>query len=238
MSITKWTSLKVVADKILRDPIFIGLNYETIIDYFIDFITIVGAPDLFEEKLTIPDMVIANYRSVLPSDFVEDIQVIIDSRIAINSTDTFSTYYDTISQTVESQLIKENREYTYTIKGNYIYSSKKDGLIKMSYRSIKMQTDALAEDFGYPMLPDEPVFILALQTYIEVQFMRMLYRSGKITSQVLEEAKQSYAWAVGRYDTHSKRLTLSKMENISKMFRSILGHNNEFKSRFKSIGVK
>ena len=52
MAKTKWTNLRVVADKILRDPIFIGLNFETVIDYFIDFITVVGVPELFDEKFT------------------------------------------------------------------------------------------------------------------------------------------------------------------------------------------
>ena len=241
MSITKWTSLKVVADKILRDPLFIGLNYETIVDYFVDFITIVGSPELFEEKLTIPDLVVSNYRATLPTDFIEELQIVIDSRIARASTDTFATYYNSVDEVVENESLRdlrEVRETTYTIKGNYIYTSRKDGLIKMSYRCIKVQDDTLAEDFGYPMLQDDPVFILALQSYIEVQFIRMLYRSGKVPAQVLEEAKQSYSWAVGRYDTHSKRLTLGKMESISKMFRSIIGHNNEFQSRFKHLGIR
>lgn len=85
----KWTNLRIVADKILRDPIFIGLNFETIIDYFIDFITIVGVPELFDEKFTNVEVPILNYRATLPDDFLEEITVQIDHRIARTSTDTY-----------------------------------------------------------------------------------------------------------------------------------------------------
>ena len=61
MAKAKWTNLRIVADKILRDPIFIGLNFETIVDYFVDFITIVGVPELFDEKFTNIEIPITNY---------------------------------------------------------------------------------------------------------------------------------------------------------------------------------
>ena len=78
---TRVTSIKIILDKILRDPIFIGLNFETIIDYFIDFITIVGVPELFDEKFTNTKIEISNYRAELPSDFIEEITVQINHKI-------------------------------------------------------------------------------------------------------------------------------------------------------------
>ena len=93
MSKAKWTNLKIVADKILRDPIFIGLNFESIIDYFIDFITIVGVPELFDEKFTNTEIPITNYRAILPDDFLEEIVVSIDQRVARTSTDLYFGNY-------------------------------------------------------------------------------------------------------------------------------------------------
>ena len=91
-------------------------------------------------------------------------------------------------------------------------------------------------DFGIPLLPDDPVFILALQSYIEIQFLKILFRAGKINSQVLQLAQQDYAWNVGRYETHSRRLTYGDMETLSKQFKSILTRNNEFRTRFSHLG--
>lgn len=236
MAKAKWTSLRVVADKILRDPIFIGLNFETIIDYFIDFITIVGVPELFDEKFTELEIPISNYRATLPIDFIEEIVVSVDNKVARSSTDEYAENYKEYQATNPNEYFPDRRaEITYKIKGEYIYLSKKEGKLLLKYKCIATNTDALSEDYGIPLLPDDPVFTLALQSYIEIQFLKMLFRAGKINSQVLQLAQQDYAWNVGRYETHSKRLTTGDMESLSRQFKSILTRNNEFKTRFSHL---
>jgi len=237
MSKAKWTNLKIVADKILRDPIFIGLNFESIIDYFIDFITIVGVPELFDEKFTNTEIPITNYRAVLPDDFLEEIVVSIDQRVARTSTDLYFGNYQEYQDLSPNEYFPDKRsEPTYKIKGGYIYLSKKEGNLLLKYKCIATETDTESEDFGIPLLPDDPVFILALQSYIEIQFLKILFRAGKINGQILQLAQQDYAWNVGRYETHSRRLTYGDMETLSKQFKSILTRNNDFKTRFKSLG--
>lgn len=237
MSKAKWTNLKIVADKILRDPIFIGLNFESIIDYFIDFITIVGVPELFDEKFTNTEIPIVNYRAVLPDDFLEEIVVSIDQKVARTATDLYFGNYQEYQDLNPNEYFPDKRsEPTYKIKGGYIYLSKKEGNLLLKYKCIATETDPESEDFGIPLLPDDPVFILALQSYIEIQFLKILFRAGKINSQVLQLAQQDYAWNVGRYETHSRRLTYGDMETLSKQFKSILTRNNDFKTRFKSLG--
>ena len=237
MSKAKWTNLKIVADKILRDPIFIGLNFESIIDYFIDFITIVGVPELFDEKFTSTEIHITNYRAVLPDDFLEEIVVSIDQKVARTATDLYFGNYQEYQDTNPNEYFPDKRsEPTYKIKGGYIYLSKKEGNLLLKYKCIATETDTESEDFGIPLLPDDPVFILALQSYIEIQFLKILFRAGKINSQVLQLAQQDYAWNVGRYETHSRRLTYGDMETLSKQFKSILTRNNDFNTRFSHLG--
>ena len=237
MAKTKWTNLRVVADKILRDPIFIGLNFETVIDYFIDFITVVGVPELFDEKFTNAEIPIVNYRAILPADFLEEITVQFDHKIARTATDTYFGNYEEHQDTNPNEYFPDKRtEPSYKIKGGYIYLSKKEGNLLLKYRCIATETDETSEDYGIPLMPDDPVFILALQSYIEVQFLKMLFRAGKINGQVLQLAQQDYAWNVGRYETHSRCLTYGDMESLSRQLKSILTCNNEFKTRFKNLG--
>ena len=239
MAKTKWTNLRVVADKILRDPIFIGLNFETVIDYFIDFITVVGVPELFDEKFTNAEIPIVNYRATLPDDFLEEITVQVDHKIARTATDTYFGNYEEYQNTNPNEYFPDKRtEPSYKIKGGYIYLSKKDGNLLLKYRCIATETDETSEDYGIPLMPDDPVFILALQSYIEVQFLKMLFRAGKINGQVLQLAQQDYAWNVGRYETHSRRLTYGDMESLSRQFKSILARNNEFGTRFKNLSSR
>lgn len=239
MAKAKWTNLRVVADKILRDPTFIGLNFETIIDYFVDFITIVGVPELFDEKFTNTEIQITNYRAILPDDFLEEITVQIDHKIARTATDTYFGNYQEYEDTNPNDYFPDKRaEATYKIKGGYIYLSKKEGNLLLKYKCIATETDVESEDYGVPLMPDDPVFILALQSYIEVQFLKILFRTGKINNQVLQLAQQDYAWNVGRYETHSKRLTTGDMETLSRLFKSILTRNNDFKTRFSHLGKR
>lgn len=239
MAKAKWTNLRVVADKILRDPTFIGLNFETIIDYFVDFITIVGVPELFDEKFTNTEIQITNYRAILPDDFLEEITVQIDHKIARTATDTYFGNYQEYEDTNPNDYFPDKRaEATYKIKGSYIYLSKKEGNLLLKYKCIATETDVESEDYGVPLMPDDPVFILALQSYIEVQFLKILFRTGKINNQVLQLAQQDYAWNVGRYETHSKHLTTGDMETLSRLFKSILTRNNDFKTRFSHLGKR
>ena len=237
MSEKKWISLKIVLDKILRDPLFIGMTYEYAIDYMIDFMTIVGAPELFEEKLS-KDLTFDNYRAELPTDFIEEVQIIVDKNVLQWSTDTYINQYNSINVNLNDEVDNDSLNFTYKIRGNYIYFSKKKGTADILYKSIKVNEDEESDEYGDPMIIDDPVFILALQSYIELQFLKILFRAGKISGQVLDEAKQTYAWNVGRYETHSKKLTIGKMEAVSRLFRTIHVKNNEFATRFKNQSFK
>lgn len=229
-------NLKIIHDRILRDPIFIGLNTEAVIDYFIDFINIVGAPELFDEQISI-NIPISNYRAELPDNFLEEVQVSINKYMARAATDTHANYYKELSDAFIGVELQSAIDYTYQIKGGYIYTSIESGNLTLVYKCIMIQDDSTADDYGYPMIIDDPVFMLALQSYIEKNFLLILFRSSKIPQQVLDRAERDYAWNVGRYDTHSKRLTIGQMESISKMFRNIHHRTNEFSSRFKNLGL-
>jgi len=214
------------------------LNYETIIDYLVDFIYIVGTPELFDEKITEATLTIENYRATLPSDFLEPIQLSIDKYMARHSPDTHGNFYSEVDAFLGQDISRQSQEVMYKIKGDYIYTSKESGEILMVYKAIMVDSDESSDDYGLPMVPDDPVFMLAFQSYVDVQWIRQQWRSGKIDQRVLEEAKQTYAWNVGRYETHAKKLDLGKMESISKLFRSIQYKTNEFNTRFRHLGVK
>ena len=138
MSELKWTSIKVIGDRLLRDPLFIGLNYETMVDYLVDFIQIVGTPELFDEKVTETLLQISNYRATLPVDFLEPIQISIDKYLCRQSPDTFKNYYSAINTYLNEEIERQNQEFFYSIKGDYIYTSKQTGEILMVYKAIKI----------------------------------------------------------------------------------------------------
>ena len=241
-----YTSLNVVIDKLLRDPLFNGIQKETIIDYCIDFFSIVGVPDSFDEELYVSEF--ENYRCLLPSNFVEEIQLFVNGVALIHNSDTLASFYGTgevneTSNKIDTVATTENfmkstskfprpLDLSYVIRGGIIYLSIEVGTLQMSYRCVKTDED------GYPMIPDNPVFMRALKNYIEVEHLRILWRNNKVADKVFSKAEQDYSFAVGAYETDVQRLSLGKAESLFNSFRTLLMRPNEFQNRFRNLGSK
>lgn len=231
----QFTSIQSILERILRDHLFDGLTMEAAIDYCVDFIEIVGVPDSFEDKsIIIP---IESYRAELPLDFIEAIQVIINKQPARGATDTmhnFYNQYNMVNNYTEQNpaTYRATGDTTYKIAKGYIYSSIEKGEVNLIYRCIP--TDTL----GIPMIPDDRVFFRALQAFIELKFLTILWRNQKVTDKVFQQAEQSYAWAVGAYETHSRKLDLGNAEALFNSFRTLVIRDNEFSNRFRNLGSK
>lgn len=234
MNKQNFTSIRVVHDRILRDPIFIGISLEAIIDYTVDFIEIVGSPNLFKESI-MKDLEFTGYRFEQPIGFMDVVQLMIDERTTVASTDSASGFTPDVSPVDNKYSYNIVVTPTYRIAGNYIYLPVENGKATMIYKSIPIDDDINSPDYGLPMIEDSSLFMLALQSYIEIQWLRMLVRAGKAPGAMLDEAKQTYSWNVGRYETHSKKLSPSEMEAISRMFRTPFNRTNEFSGRFKNL---
>lgn len=232
---TRVTSIKIILDKILRDPLFIGLTYETVVDYYIDFVGIVGVPDLFEDKQVEID--VTNYRGVLPDDFMELTQVLIAGIPARHATDTLHKFYKDIEvvpndvNILMTGAFNKTGDITYTIQGGYVYTSMRTGKINVIYQAVPIID-------GMPAIPDDPTFMRAFKLYVEVEYMKILYRNKKIEKSVLDATEQDYCFAVGAYETSSRRLDLGKAEAFFNMWSTLLVRNNEFANRFRNLGTK
>ena len=254
---TKYTNIGVVIDKILRDHLFDGLTFEQALDYTIDFFSIVGVPDMFEEKeasfyfgkrYQTTDNVTQDYKAVLPEDFIGLIQLCINGVPARNSTDTFQEFYSDLNMVSNSsstlqdrEVFKRSMDYTFKISNNTIFFSVPDGKVTMVYQAIKTYTNEEDPEDPYngtPMIPDDPTFFRALKAYIEKEFLTILWRNGKITDKVYQDAKQIYAFAVGAYETSSQKLDLSKAEAFYNMYSTLIPRTNEFANRFRNSGGK
>lgn len=224
-----YESLKIILDRLLRNNVLSGLSYESVIDYTIDFLDIVGIPSAFEEKFE--TLEIETYRAKLPCDFAEDIQVVITSprhSRGITATDATDTFHNNYSQ----MRGRQTTGVTYKIKNGYIFTSEERGCLTLSYRAIA------TDEEGYPLIPSDRAFLKALELYIKKQYYTILWEESKLEDKKLENVKQEYAWAVGQCETSMRRLTLSKAEALFNSLRTLIPRDNEFSHRFANIGNK
>ena len=219
----QYTSIKLILDKIHRHPLLVDVSLETAVDYCIDFMRIVGVPNMFIDKIA--TVTLSNYKATLPSDFLELIQVRKNWSVMRASSDTFHLS----QQRVDDALVIDD---TFTIQGGYIHSTIESGDIELAYRAINV------DEQGFPMIPDNSNFTRALEAYIKVQHYSILFDLGKITQPVLFKAQQDYAWAVGAAETDARKLDLSKAESLFNSWRTLFIRDNEFYHSWKNDGGK
>ena len=253
-----YTSIKVVADRLLRHPMMAGISFEAIIDYTVDFMRIVQCCNFFEEKCSV--ITINNYKGLLPNDFYEL------NQIRLKSTTRKYPIYEEITREDEdgnivpkmlyeqigyaskevstSKVFKyatdsfhmsENADcvdLTYKIQGGYIFTSIKEGEIEISYRAI------IVDNEGYPMIPDNSKFLRALEAYIKKQWFTILFDMGKLQAPILNNTQQEYAWAVGACESEFQKMSLDKAESFYNSWRTMIPRTREHSIGFITDGTK
>lgn len=204
----EYVNIRLIMDRLTRHPLLEDLSLETVVDYTVDFIRIVGTPPSFIEKTALID--ITNYRGLLPCDYYQMIQVRI---MKCRKMEAFRYSTDSFHM---SETKPRHAGLTYKIQGNCIITSIESGEIEIAYLAMPVDNE------GYPLLPDNSSYLKALELYIKLQYFTVLFDTGKISGQVLSNTQQQYAWAVGQAQTDLIRPTIDQMEAISNMWNKFL----------------
>lgn len=219
-------SIKVIFDKIMRHPLLQDLTLETIVDYSIDFMRIVGVPSMFEEKVAQAEVI--NYRAELPCDYYQMTQI----RALDPNHNVLGTFRYSSDSFHMSEIKADYSDYTYKVQGNVIYMSVPNGLIEIAYQAIAIDSD------GYPLIPDNSSFTRALEAYIKKQHFTILFDLGKITGPVLSQTQQDYAWAVGDCQSEFNRMTIDKAESFYNSWRTLIIRSSEHRTGFLHNGTQ
>lgn len=222
----KYTNIKLIMDRLTRHPLLEDIPFETVIDFAVDFIRIVGTPPSFIEKTEV--IKIEDYRGILPCDYYQMIQV----RFITKDKSVESLRYSTDNFHM-SKIKAGNVDFTYKIQGGYIITSAERGYVEISYMAMPIDEE------GYPLIPDNSSYSKALELYIKLQWFTILFDTGKISPQVLSNTQQQYAWAVGQAQTDLIRPTIDQMQSISNMWSKLLPDTTrDFQTGFVNSGTE
>lgn len=217
-------NIREVLSRITRHPLMTDIGLEAAIQYTLDFIAAMGLPKIYTDNLA--DIEIKDYRAMLPCDLISIIQVRLKgTKECLRSmTDSFGGYGTKEDGT--------RGEYTYKTQGRVIYTSFKEGHIQIAYKAIPVDEE------GLPMLPDNPIFLKALELYIKKEWFTILFDMGKIQPAVLNNTQQEYAFKAGQCNSEFTIPSPSEMESISGIINQMIPRVNEFKRGFKDLGNK
>lgn len=215
----QWVNIRVILDRCLKHPLMNDLTLEVAVQFLVDFLGIMRLPNTYIDKNE--EVEINNYRGMIPCDCISINQV--------KWTKTgFCMRY--MTDNFNGSNNEDKSEPTFKIQGRMIYTSFKDGNIELSYKAIPVDKE------GYPLLPDEPTFLRALELYIKKQWFTILFDTGKISSAVLQNTQQEYAFATGACNNTFMIPSVSEMESIKGLMNQLIPRFNEFKYGFKHEG--
>lgn len=211
-----FVNINTIADRLTRHPLMQDIPLETIIDYTIDFIRIVGTPPSFMEKVETVE--IKNHKGLLPCDYYLILHLKCSRKIFDATNNAFFT-----DNSVKGGL-------RYKIQNGVIITSIENGEIEISYRAMPMDKE------GNPLIPDNGTYIRALELYIKLQWFTTLFDMGKIQPAVLQNTQQQYAWAVGQAQTDLIRPTMDQMQLITRMWNRLLDNEPRWDLHTNSKG--
>lgn len=202
------------------------ITIETVVDYAIDFMRIIGTPQMFEEKVEL--IPVENYRAQLPCDYYQMKQI----RLFDFEGNVVGTFRYTTDTFHLSEFKPDYSDLTYKIQGSIIYTSIQAGVIEVVYQAIS------TDEVGYPLIPNNSSFTRALEAYIKKQHFTILFDMSKISQQSFTQALQDYAWAVGDAQTEFNRMSLDKAESFYNSWRTLIIRPSEHRSGFLHDGTQ
>jgi len=219
--------------KVLKQPIVQDLKYEDAAEYAIEYLRLIGAPLSFEDKVTNPPLKLNNYKVALPNNLIsiKGVRYSIDECTPGVAMRYASNIYHTDIEN-DRDCISNYKECTYITQSNILTSSIKDGWVTVSYTALA------TDEFGYPMIPDNESFKVALEYYIIHRTLEGLWSMGKITDKVFQyyEQKRHYYSAQA-----TNSMTIKNMDQMETMFNAInrmIIDVNPQETFYKNFGVK
>lgn len=219
----EYIGLDTLMGRLSRHPMLENITLETVAEYTADFIKIHGIPDSLREKTAI--VKIEEYKGALPCDFYEINQV---RDIKYNR----GRYYRGSTDSFHFSYFKCDNDYTYKIQGSCIFTSTQNTEIEISYKAF------ISDSEGIPMIPDNSIYLRALESYIKLQYFTILFDMGKLPSAVFSNARQQYAFNAGQVQSTLRMPTLDQMESLTNMLTKFLpeavrNHSSGFKNTSK-----
>lgn len=231
------TNIRRILDRIMRHPMLRDIPFETAVEYTVDFISLLGAPAIYDEKTAIVE--VNDWRGMLPCDFVKMIQVRIAPKQHNCRWDHVgvlpSMVYRKAGHSFHFSEYKPNAGYTgeltYKEQGMVIFTSTRDIDVEIAYTAFA------TDDEGYPLLPDNTSFLRGLENYIKFQWFTIKFDMGEISKDVMERTEREYDWAVGDAQSEFARLDLDSAATLFDSFKSLLPRNNEHWKAFFDNGA-
>lgn len=224
----KTVSLKTIIEKIYRDYGFTTeIPIESIIEWSIESMDLIGVPQAYDTKFSC--ISVENYRAELPYDLlmINQTREKTSKRAMRYSSDTFHPPIHCADS--EDLLAPTKYEYTYKIKGNFMFTSFKTGQVELSYITYPV------DECQFPLIPDNTRYIKGVESYIVHMIDRKLFRKGLIPERVFRDSEQEWLFYVASAATAAHTMSVDEMESFKNQLVRLIPSYTEHMNSFKSL---
>lgn len=214
----KTTSVQEILWKVLKNPLCQDLTIQQASEYVVEILKLIGAPLSFSDK--VEQLELKSHKVSLPADLIE-IKGVKHGGIPLRyGTDLYHVDQDTSCLS----------EYTYIVQECILISSLEKGCLDIAYKALPVDND------GYPLIPDNESYRMAIEYYIMHRYLELLWAMGKITDKVFQYYSQKRDWYVGQA---SSALTIANKDQLQSMANSInrlIINNDAYNTFYRNMG--
>lgn len=229
----QYKSIQEIFSNLSENPLLDGVNESTMARLAARAIKLIGTPLGYNDDFC--EVKINNFKGNLPRGLVYINQTYYKPNSNTNkttsmryATDTFHSAYHVIG----SPDFKDRGDITYTVNDDCITVSEEEGIVGISYKGIKVDSD------GFPMIPNDVKFEMAIEAFIKKEAYEALWILGKLPDKVYSQAQQDYTWYVGAAQSRGQLLSLDQAESFTAAFTRLLLKPLQHKSYFSSSGAR
>lgn len=230
-AIQGYTSVKEIIERVYDTFDNEDVPFGTLVRHCADALLLIGSYRYFLDK--VETINIDNNRGELPCDIIYINQVKNEDRAMSYATDSF--HAERMDKN-SPDLIRKNCKTTYTINDNHVFTSFKEGKVTIAYRAMKVDSD------GFPMIPDQISFKLAVEYHIMGKIAEKLWLLEKITGDKFQYIQQQRDWYIGQAQAKGNMLSMDEMESLKNSFVRLLdlniGHETFFENQYKKQNLR
>lgn len=219
-------SIKMIADRLYRNPVMKDMNYEFIVDNAIQILRILEAPSLFVTRREALN--VENYRALKPVDMMRIESIVrTDSGIPIPLTaseDISQEFFNAGSN------LPTRTDGTYSLNSRFVNLNFEKGTIEVIYKAIAVDEEC------YPLVLNNATLLRCVESYIKYKYFDMLNDMDLISDRKLNKAETDYMFNVGQADANLKLPSADEMESLVNQITQLIPSRTAHSRRFEFLG--
>jgi hypothetical protein len=219
-------SIKLIADRLYRNPVMKEVTYEFIIDNALEVMRIIDAPALYGNKRE--KIKVVNYRASKPANMMRVESIARTDRGAMETMTSTDFVSQDFLESGDYNVLRSSM--TYSLNSKYINTNFEGGEIEVIYKYI------MTDEECYPLIIDNPILLRCIESYVKWKWFDILNDMDIVSGQKLNKAEQDYMFNVGQAHADMIMPSIDEMESLTNMITQMIPSRTEFQKRFEFLG--